>query len=114
MKARILRYFRAPGGIEPYWEWLDGLGDRNIRARILARIDRLEDGNFGDHRSVGEGVLELRMDFGPGYRVYCGQEGSVIILLLCGGDKSTQAEDISRAKAYWRMYRTGGRKRGKG
>jgi len=111
---RILRYFRLSGGEEPYWEWLDALGDRNTRARILARIDRLEEGNFGDHRFVGEGVVELRMDFGPGYRIYCGQDGPVIILLLCGGDKSTQDADINKAKGYWRIYRTGGRTREKG
>jgi len=70
-------------------------------------MDRLEEGNFGDHRSVGGGVTELRIASGPGYRVYCSEAGPVVVLLLCGGDKSTQAADIEKAKTYWRIYRTG-------
>ena len=69
------------------------------------RLDRVSLGNFGDCRSVGEGVQELRIDYGPGYRVYFGQLGSTIVLLLCGGDKSTQAKDINLAHYYWSEYR---------
>ena len=72
--------------------------------KIEARLRRLENGNLGDYRSVGEGVFELRIDYGPGYRVYFGQVGSTIVLLLCGGDKSTQDQDISTAKRYWANY----------
>lgn len=79
-------------------EWLRDLKDRQGRARIISRLDRLEDGNPGNSRSVGEGVVELKIDFGPGYRVYYIQRGEVLIVLLCGGDKSTQAKDIQRAK----------------
>jgi putative addiction module killer protein len=78
---------------------LGSLKDRQGRAKILARIDRLEDGNPGKTRSVGAGVVEMKIDFGPGYRVYYIQRGDVMILLLCGGDKSTQDKDIQRAKA---------------
>lgn len=78
--------------------WLNGLKDRRAAARIAARILRLEDGNIGDVKSVGEGVSEMRIDYGPGYRVYFVQTGRTVILLLCGGDKSRQARDIAKAK----------------
>ncbi len=84
---------------EIFTRWFDGLKDRRARARIQARIDRLEMGNFGDVAPVGEGVSELRIFYGPGYRVYFLQRGSVVVILLSGGDKSTQATDIARAKA---------------
>jgi putative addiction module killer protein len=84
---------------EEFAVWLNGLRDKQGRAKILARIDRLEDGNPGKTRSVGAGVVEMKIDFGPGYRVYYIQRGEVLILLLCGGDKSTQTNDIKRAKA---------------
>lgn len=76
--------------------WLSGLRDRQARQRIAIRIDRLALGNFGDVKPVGEGVSELRIDYGPGYRVYLIQRGDVI--LLCGGDKTTQSRDIAWAK----------------
>jgi putative addiction module killer protein len=78
--------------------WLKDLRDRQGRAKILARIDRLEEGNPGNTRSVGAGVVEMKIDFGPGYRVYFVQRGEAVIVLLCGGDKSTQDTDIRRAK----------------
>lgn len=80
-------------------KWLSGLRDAVGRAKILARIDRLEEGNPGKTRSVGAGVVEMKIDYGPGYRVYYVQRGRILILLLCGGDKSTQQNDIQRAKA---------------
>lgn len=79
--------------------WLNGLRDRQGRAKIMARIDRLEEGNPGKTRSVGAGVVEMKIDFGPGYRVYFVQRGDVVIVLLCGGDKSGQEKDIQQAKA---------------
>ena len=78
--------------------WLEGLKDLRARTKIVARIQRLEAGNFGDVKSVGDGVLELRINTGPGYRVYLAKRGPEVILLLCGGDKSTQREDIKMAK----------------
>ena len=84
---------------EEFAVWLGGLRDKQGRAKILARIDRLEDGNPGKTRSVGAGVVEMKIDFGPGYRVYYIQRGRLLIILLCGGDKSTQDNDIKRARA---------------
>jgi putative addiction module killer protein len=83
-------------------EWLDGLRDLRGRARILARIARLADGNPGDVKPVGAGVSELRIDYGPGYRVYFIKKGRTVVVLLAGGDKSTQAADI---KATMRLAR---------
>jgi putative addiction module killer protein len=83
---------------ETYANWLDGLRDLRARARIQARVERLAGGNPGDVKPVGEGVSELRVDYGPGYRVYYTQRGDVLIVLLCGGDKRTQAADIKTAK----------------
>ena len=78
-------------------KWLSKLGDRQARARIQVRIDRVALGNPGDVRPVGEGVSEMRIDYGPGYRVYFVQRGPVVIVLLCGGTKKTQQADIARA-----------------
>jgi len=77
--------------------WVDGLRDRRARARILARIDQLSIGNPGDVKPVGSGVSEMRIHYGPGYRAYYIQRGRTVVLLLCGGDKRTQARDIPRA-----------------
>lgn len=82
---------------ETFAKWLDGLHDLRARARILARIERLASGNPGDVKSVGEGVSELRIDYGPGYRVYYKKQGPKVVILLAGGDKSTQAKDIKVA-----------------
>jgi putative addiction module killer protein len=79
--------------------WLLGLKDTRAAARIKVRLDRLAMGNAGDVRPVGEGISEMRVDYGPGYRVYYTQRGQLLLLLLCGGDKSTQQKDIERAKA---------------
>ncbi|WP_347261309.1 type II toxin-antitoxin system RelE/ParE family toxin [Rudaea sp.] len=83
---------------ETYTNWLDRLRDLRARARIQARVERLAAGNPGDVKPVGEGVSELRIDCGPGYRVYYTERGNVLIVLLCGGDKRTQAADIKTAK----------------
>ena len=85
----------------PFELWLASLRDRQARARIKARLDRVENGNFGDYKPVGSGVMELRIDYGQGYRLYFAQSGETIVLLLCGGDKNTQSQDIIRAKRYW-------------
>ncbi|MCY4222564.1 MAG: type II toxin-antitoxin system RelE/ParE family toxin [Thiotrichales bacterium] len=80
-----------------YAKWLDGLRDVRAKARILIRIERLTAGNAGDTRSVGEGVSELRIDYGPGYRVYFKKQDRTIVVLLAGGDKRTQSRDIETA-----------------
>lgn len=84
---------------ESFDRWLSSLRDRRATARIAARLDRLAAGNPGDVEPVGEGVSELRISYGPGYRVYFIQRGPVLVILLCGGDKSTQSKDIRQAKA---------------
>jgi putative addiction module killer protein len=81
-------------------EWLAALRDIRARARVAALIDRLRVGNFGDCKGLGGGVLELRIDYGPGYRVYFGMVGVQVVLLLCGGDKRSQNADIDRAVEY--------------
>ncbi len=88
----------------PYRDWLASLRDREARVRVRARINRVRVGNFGDSRTVGGGVNELRIDYGPGYRIYFGREGSAVVLLLCGGDKRTQSRDIAQAQVYWAEY----------
>ena len=80
-----------------FLRWLKALRDRRAVARIAIRIDRIEDGNFGDHRAVGQGVSELRIDVGPGYRVYYTIRQTRVVILLSGGDKSSQPHDIQRA-----------------
>jgi putative addiction module killer protein len=85
--------------------WLADLRDKRAVARILARLDRLAVGNPGDVKPVGEGISEIRIDYGPGYRVYFLQRGLLLIVLLCGGDKSTQDRDIARAKALAAQWR---------
>ena len=85
--------------------WLDGLKDDRAEARIDARINRLSHGNFGDCKPVGGGVWELRIDYGPGYRVYYAMVGQTCVLLLCGGDKRKQASDIAKAIEYLRDYK---------
>jgi putative addiction module killer protein len=83
---------------EVFARWFDGLRDGQARRRIQARIDRLETGNFGDVKPVGAGVSELRIDYGPGYRIYLVQRGGTLIILLAGGDKRTQQRDIAAAR----------------
>ena len=82
---------------DDYREWLDTLRDRAGRARILVRVDRLIEGNPGQHRDLTDGVAELKIDVGPGYRVYYTQRGTRLLLLLAGGDKSTQQKDVAKA-----------------
>jgi len=112
-RRRELHYYKDEEGKTPFRDWLHALPDTIARARIRIRLDRVEDGNFGDHRSVGEGVVELKLHFGPGYRIYIGFAGPKVILLLCGGDKKTQAKDIRVAKRYWWDYKMGGSSHGK-
>ncbi len=99
----IQRYVTSEGKV-PFTEWLESIRDRTARAKIKFRLDRVEAGNLGDYRFVGEGVLEFKINYGPGYRVYFGQVGLTLILLLCAGDKNTQQQDIEKAKKYWRDY----------
>jgi putative addiction module killer protein len=100
---REIRIYETKDGRIPFGEWMDELEGSKIYAIILNRLDRVENGNFGDCHPVGEGLSELRIDFGPGYRIYFGQDGDLIVL-LGGGTKKTQADDIKRAKRRWKEY----------
>lgn len=96
-----IRRYRGASGDEPFTAWLSRLRDRQAKARVLVRIDRLETGNFGDAKALGGGVHELRIDWGPGYRVYFGRAGDQVVVLLAAGDKRTQAADVKRALEFW-------------
>jgi putative addiction module killer protein len=100
----LLRYQREDGR-EPFTEWLDEVRDKVAQARIRMRLRQVQAGNFGDCEPVGEGVIELRVHVGAGYRVYCGRHGKAIMLLLCGGDKGSQVADIKRAKELWSEWK---------
>ena len=104
LKLDIQEYLTKTGK-SPFNEWLEGLRDIRARARVRTRLDRVSLGNLGDYASVGEGVFELRLFYGPGYRVYYGLPGATVVVLLCGGTKDTQQRDIRTAKAYWTDYR---------
>ncbi len=101
----IREYVRWDGKA-PFVEWIDNLRDRKARIRIRTQLDRILMGNPGDYKSLGHGLYEIRIHYGPGYRVYYGREGSRLILLLCGGNKSTQRSDIRLARKYWQDYRS--------
>ena len=102
---RELQFYQTPNGKEPFTEWFESIRDQKIQDRIQTRLDLMTLGNFGDRKSVGAGVFELRLHFGSGYRIYFGEIDNTIVLLLCGGDKSSQQQDIKRAKAYWLEYK---------
>ena len=98
--------YQESNGRKPYADWLEGLNDNKAKARILVRVSRMAAGNFGDCKPLRDGVQELRIDHAPGYRVYLSRQGPVFVLLLCGGDKSDQTRDISRAIDYlndWKL-----------
>ena len=103
MAANEVRRYCTADGADTFGAWFDGLRDRHAQARIAARIERLALGLFGDAKPLrdAEGVHELRVDYGPGYRVYYALAGRTVVLLLCGGDKRKQPADIARAVAYW-------------
>ncbi len=96
----IFRYQTADGK-EPVTEWLQSMRDKQAQAKLRVRLRRMEAGNFGDCKPVGDGVLELREHLGAGYRVYFGRHGQQVVILLCGGSKKPQAADIGKAKEFW-------------
>jgi putative addiction module killer protein len=105
-----IRYYVASGGLQPFDMWFAEL-EAVARAKVTRAIARLEQGNFSNVRSVGEGVLEYRIDFGPGYRVYFGRDGGSLIILLTGGTKKRQQRDIDAAHVCWQAYKQGKRVR---
>lgn len=100
-----IRVYRTLEGKEPFIEWLEALRDAIGRAHITTRLDRVAHGNYGDCKLIGEAVYELRIHNGPGYRVYFAEYENTIVLLLLGGNKSTQERDIKKAKRYWAEFR---------
>ncbi|MEE9452664.1 MAG: type II toxin-antitoxin system RelE/ParE family toxin [Gammaproteobacteria bacterium] len=99
-----IEIYIAPTGKKPFVDWLESLKDKSIRYRIKERLDRVALGNLGDYKTIEKSVYEFRFDFGSGYRIYFGKQGNNIILLLCGGDKSSQKKDIKQAIAHWGNY----------
>jgi putative addiction module killer protein len=100
-QPRALQIYETPDGKRPFQEWIDSLKDHEGQG-----LERVRLGLLGDCKSVGNGVSELRIDTGPGYRVYFGQEGHSIVILLCGGSKAAQRKDVAGAKAFWTDYRS--------
>jgi putative addiction module killer protein len=105
-QPQTLVFYTKAADERPFEAWLNRLRDRQARVRIKSRLDRIILGNFGDFKSVGEGVFELRIDYGPGYRVYFAKTEATIVLLLCGGDKATQPQDILKAQDYWKTFQS--------
>ena len=99
-----IKKLELQNGLVPFDEWFDSVRDKKMQAVVDARLTRVRDGNFGDGKSVGGGVFELRISFGPGLRVYYGLHGRQIVILLGGGDKSTQTRDIRRAQQLCKQY----------
>jgi len=99
-----LRYYLTAGGESPFESWFDGL-DAAAAAKVSVALVRLGQGNTSNAKGVGEGVLESRIDWGPGYRVYFGRDGETLVILLTGGTKQRQQRDIGRAKEFWMDYR---------
>jgi putative addiction module killer protein len=97
--------FQAINGRIPFDTWIHQLRDQTARGRVIAAVRKVQMGNFGDHRSLRGGLFELRIDWGPGYRVYYGMDGPMIVVLLGGGTKRGQSRDIERARALWRQWK---------
>jgi putative addiction module killer protein len=97
--------YQQDQGRRPFETWLENIRDTRAQARIVRRIRQVQAGTLGDCKPVGDGVLELRIDVGAGYRVYCGRHGATLVILLLGGDKSSQDRDIERAKEFWADWR---------
>ena len=101
-----IEMYETSKGKQPFAIWLD-IQEIHTRAKVLTRLDRLKLGNFGDCKTIGDGISELRIHYGPGIRIYYAKIGSKIILLLCGGNKASQVKDIKRAKEYLTDYQSG-------
>ena len=112
MDSIEIELYALPSGKEPFTEWETRLS-KDVQAIVSTRLARIRGGNFGDSKSICNGIFELRISFGPGFRIYYGKRGKTIVILLCGGDKSTQKRDIKNAKAYWEDCLTSKRRRKK-
>ncbi len=98
-------HYTTEGGDDPYQKWIDNLKDAKARARVLVRINRMAQGNYGDCKPIESGVWELRIDWGPGYRVYYAESGKEIVILLAGGSKKSQQPDIDAAVERWAEWK---------
>ena len=101
----IITDYLTTSGVNPFTDWVEKLSDRQARARVLVRVQRMASGNFGDYKKLSDGVCELRIDYGPGYRVYYARVGGEVLLLLIGGDKRKQQTDIETAIAYLKDWK---------
>lgn len=108
---REIKKLKLQNGLVPFDGWFDPLRDRRMQVAVDARLARVRAGNFGDAKSVGRGVFELRIDLGPGLRVYYGLHGQQVVVLLGGGDKSSQPRDIRRVQLLWQQFTTYASKR---
>ena len=113
MDEIVIEIYETASGKRPFATWIKDIKEIHTRAKILTRLDRLKLGNFGDCKTLQEGVCELRIHYGPGIRIYYGKIGNKVILLLCGGDKSSQDKDIDKAKEYLKDYHSRGTTHGK-
>ena len=102
MEKEVVVY-QTRDGREPFSDWLEGLSDKSLQQRIWVRLNRVQYGNYGDHKRF-HGIIELRLHFGKGYRIYCGEDDGRLIVVLAGGDKSSQDRDIQQVFIYWRDY----------
>jgi len=100
---KTLIVYKTKGNKEPFNTWLFSLKDKTIRNRILVRLKRVEQGNYGDYKRI-HGIVEIRLHFGAGYRIYCGEDRNILVVLLIGGDKSSQSLNIQEALKYWEDY----------
>jgi putative addiction module killer protein len=106
-RPRKIKVYVRLNGRSPFEEWISSLRDTRTKARVFTRIDRMRFGNFGDYKSVEQGVFELRIPYGPGLRVYFGLIGADVVLLIGGGDKASQARDIRFAQRCWKEFQDG-------
>lgn len=113
MEKIEIEVYETATGKRPFENWLKGLKEVHTKARISMRLDRLRLGNFGDCKTLQDGISELRIHYGPGIRIYYGKIGNKLVLLLCGGDKGSQNRDINKAKDYLKDYQSRGLNNGK-
>ncbi len=99
-----IKIYKDIKGHEPFAEWINKLA-MPVRARVFAKLDRVETDNLGDHKYISDGISEFRLQFGPGYRIYYGETENTVIILLCGGTKATQKKDITKAKKFWGEFK---------
>ena len=108
-----IEFYVTPSGRNPFDDWFESIREAHTQSKILTRLGRLKLGNFGDCKSLGDEIAELRIHYGPGIRIYYSKIGNKVLLLLCGGDKGSQSRDINKAKEYLEEYQSREKKYGK-